>query len=172
MSRRAATAAGRQVFELAPMSSLIRGLTLGLLALPFVVLAAAWAAGTPAPAALVVAPLLLLYAAVWLWWRPTRFVLSEHGLEIVFPARRKQVARAELGAGRIVSAAAFRAEFGFAVRIGVGGLWGGFGWLWTRRRGMVEFYVSRTDGLLLLERRGGRPLLITPVRPEALAAAL
>jgi hypothetical protein len=31
------------------------------------------------------------------------------------------------------------------LRIGVGGLWGVFGWLWTRR-GLVEVYVSRTDG--------------------------
>jgi hypothetical protein len=57
-------------------------------------------------------------------------------------------------------------------RIGVGGLWGGFGWLWTTRRGLVEFYVSRADGMVLIERRGARPLLITPADPEKLLRAL
>ena len=60
----------------------------------------------------------------------------------------------------------------FAGRIGVGGLWGGFGWLWTRGRGMVEFYVSRTDGLVIVERRGGRALLFTPQDPEEFVDAL
>jgi hypothetical protein len=66
----------------------------------------------------------------------------------------------------------FRDEHGWAMRIGAGGLWGGFGWLWTSRRGLVEFYVSRLDGYVLLERRTGRPLLFTPVEPERVASAL
>lgn len=47
------------------------------------------------------------------------------------------------------------------MRIGIGGLWGGFGWLWPGR-GLVNFYVSRSDGLVLIERMSARPLLITP----------
>jgi len=52
------------------------------------------------------------------------------------------------------------------------GLWGGFGWLWTRKRGVVQIYVSRDDGLVGIERVGGRPWLITPEHPEAFVRAL
>ena len=62
-------------------------------------------------------------------------------------------------------------ELGKTMRIGVGGLWGGFGWLWTRR-GLVNFYVSRSDGLVLIERRTARPILITPEKPEMMLQAL
>lgn len=53
------------------------------------------------------------------------------------------------------------------MRIGAGGLWGGFGWLWTSRKGMVEFYVSRTDGFVLITRPNHLDILITPSTPEA-----
>jgi hypothetical protein len=56
--------------------------------------------------------------------------------------------------------------------VGAGGLWGGFGWLWTERRGIAQMYVSRTEGLVWIERRGGRPWLITPEEPEAFVRAL
>jgi hypothetical protein len=52
------------------------------------------------------------------------------------------------------------------MRIGVGGLWGGFGWLWTAKKGFLEFYISRAEGLILIELRQGNPLLITPENPE------
>lgn len=56
------------------------------------------------------------------------------------------------------------------MRVGVGGLWGGFGWLWTQRQGALEFYISRSTGLVLLERPAGRSLLITPDRPAEFVA--
>lgn len=52
------------------------------------------------------------------------------------------------------------------------GLWGGFGWLGMSRRGFVDVYVSRTNGIVLVERRTGRDLLITPERPGEFVAAL
>jgi hypothetical protein len=73
---------------------------------------------------------------------------------------------------RVLSGREFRDRVGFAMRIGAGGLWGGFGWLWTSRRGIVEFYVSRLDGYVLLERCSGRPLLFTPADPEGMVEAL
>jgi hypothetical protein len=33
-------------------------------------------------------------------------------------------------------------------------------------------YVSRTDGLVWIERAGGRPWLVTPEEPEAFVRAL
>jgi hypothetical protein len=58
------------------------------------------------------------------------------------------------------------------MRIGAGGLWGGFGWLWTKRKGMVQMHVSRTDGFVWIERKADRPWLITPENPEAFVRAL
>jgi hypothetical protein len=163
---------GRRIFELAPMNVLIRGLTVFLLALP-AVLALAGAASTRQRPLLPVAGLMaLVYVAVWLWWRPTRFEVSDEALDIVFPARRKSTPRGAILSARPFTVQSMRSELGFPLRIGVGGLWGGFGWLWTTRRGLVEFYVSRTDGMAFIERRGAYPLLITPADPEELLRAL
>ena len=43
--------------------------------------------------------------------------------------------------------------------------WGGFGYLLTRQ-GKMDMYISRTDPLVVVRLRGGRPLLITPERPS------
>lgn len=154
------------------MSVLIRGLTVFLLALPATLALAGVASGQPLPLLPVAALLALTYVAVWLWWRPTRFEVSEDAFDIVFPARRKSTARSAIVGARPFTVRSVRGELGFPVRIGVGGLWGGFGWLWTTRRGLVEFYVSCTDGMVFIERRGARPLLITPADPEGLLRAL
>jgi hypothetical protein len=158
-------------FPLAPMSGFIRALTVAVLAIPAVFLGFGLLRGNvPALAlALAVAALCL---GVWLWSRPTEFVVSPRGLTLRWPLRALEVSRSEIEGARLMDASAVRAELGLALRIGVGGLFGGFGWLWTRRRGLVDFYISRTDGFVLIERRRGRPLLITPERPGALVAAL
>jgi hypothetical protein len=57
------------------------------------------------------------------------------------------------------------------MRVGVGGLWGGFGWLYTSK-GLLGLYVSRTDRLVLVRLRTGRPLLVTPEGDERFVAAL
>ena len=63
-------------------------------------------------------------------------------------------------------------EVGRSMRVGAGGLGGGFGWLWTQKRGVVRMYISRTDGLVWIERRSDRPWLITPERPDNFVRAL
>ena len=60
----------------------------------------------------------------------------------------------------------FKARFGLSARIGAGGLWGGFGWLWTSKGGILDFFISRTDDFVLVERREQRPLLVTPSEPD------
>jgi hypothetical protein len=57
------------------------------------------------------------------------------------------------------------------MRLGTGGLWGAFGWLYTRK-GLVDLHVSRTDRFVLVRRRAGRPLLRTPEHGEGFVAAL
>ena len=79
-------------FLLAQMSRFILILTLGLLSLPAVFLAASVFGG----AALRIPGLLLvaLYAWVWLRFRPTRFVIHPGDIEVIWPL--KQIGRAHV----------------------------------------------------------------------------
>jgi hypothetical protein len=151
-------------FYLAPMSTTIRILTGVLLALPFIVVLTAGAETGTFVALWIVA---LLYVGVWLLMRPGAFELGPDGLSLLFPARRKEISRRNLAGARVMDKAGFEAEFGWGVRVGSGGLWGGFGWLWTKKQEKwVEFYVSRTDRFALVELRRGMPLLLTPGDPD------
>jgi hypothetical protein len=156
------------------MSGLVLGLTVALLAIPALFVGIGLAGATPAGPALGALGLLLaaLYAGVWLFWRPTAFELGPRSLGVVFPLRRREISRDDIVGATLLERRALCARYGLSLRVGVGGLWGGFGWLWTRRRGLVGMYVSRADGVVLVERRRGRDLLITPERPAEFAAAL
>jgi len=147
------------------MSPLIQGLTIGLLLLPLVFAIAAWVT-QQAGLAGVALFLGVLYAGVWFGCRPTYFQVTDRDLTIVFPVWQRSVPIVTVTAVRQIGPTEFRQRFGSALRVGVGGLWGGFGWLWTSRGGWVEFYVSRTDHLVLIERSGHLPLLITPRSPQ------
>lgn len=158
------------------MSGLILGLTVILLAIPVVFIALSllvpWPGGAESLLGIIGVLLVVLYAAVWLLWRPTAFEIDPRHLALVFPLRRREIPRDDVVATTALELGVFRQRYGSALRVGVGGLWGGFGWPWTSRRGFVEMYVSRTDGIVLIERRTGRDLLITPERPGELVAAL
>ena len=157
-------------FRLAPMSPLVRALTLLLLALPFAFLVGPLL-GRPLfalPALFLVA----IYAWVWLRFRPRRFVVRRQGLEVIWPLKRRDIPREEISGVRVIDRPALKKEIGWGMRVGAGGLWGGFGWLWTKRRGIVQMYVSRTDRFVWIERAGGRPWLITPDEPESFVRAL
>ena len=161
-----------QSFRLAPMSRSIRVLTLALLPLPLVLLAAAPFCGagpTLTGAALFVG---LIWAGVWTWFRPTRFELSSASLRIVWPIRRRDIELSSVERVEIVSARDLRAEFGFLARVGAGGLWGGFGMLWSSKGRHIDFYISRLGPMVLIHRRTGHPLLITPEQPERFVDAL
>jgi hypothetical protein len=160
-------------FALAPVSSDVRVLTRIALAVPLpLVLGVALTRG-PVRDALFAATVLvvLLYAAVWLFWRPTRFEVDRAGLRILWPLRVRSIPGHEIVDAAPLSRETFRREFGWALRVGAGGLWGGFGWLYTPK-GWVGLYVSRTDRFVLLRLRTQRPLLVTPDDAERFAAAL
>ncbi len=152
------------------MSPLILILTLGLLALPVVFLASAVFGKRLllAPALLIVA----IYCWVWFRFRPTLFVVRPNVLEVVWPLKRRQIRRDDISGVRLIERRELKREVGWCMRVGAGGLWGGFGWLWTQRRGIVQMYVSRTDGFVWIERVSDRPWLITPEQPEAFVRAL
>jgi hypothetical protein len=158
----------RRSFPIAPMAPVFIGLTaLVLLIAPAFVLFGVLA-GAPAGNTLVLAgsSVALLSVGVWLWSRPSRFDVFPLGITIVWPLRHRTLLRGSVSEVRLVPRTALREELGFAVRVGVGGLFGTFGLLWTSRKGWTSVYITRADGFVLLVTRAGRPLLITPADPE------
>ncbi len=157
-------------FRLAPMSPVILIVTLVLLTLPvgFFVAALAGARFHAAPCFIVTA----IYVWIWLRFRPTRFVVHERSLEVVWPLKRREIPRCSISEVRLLNRDALRKEIGWGMRVGAGGLWGGFGWLWTKHRGIVQMYISRTDGFVWIDRKDGRPWLITPEQPDSFVRAL
>jgi hypothetical protein len=159
-----------QAFPLAPMSGCIRTLSAALCLLPVGFVASSLLWGAPP---LGVGPLLAaLYVWVWLWMRPGGFVVQPYAIEVNWPLRRRRIARSGIHEVRLIERAALLEITGKCMRVGVGGLWGGFGWLWTQHRGIVQMYISRSDGLVWIERGAERPWLITPESPEAFVRAL
>ena len=159
-----------KAFPLAPMSPFIRGLTLFLLALP----AAFVGSALIGPSVLFWPGIVLtaLYGWVWLRFRPTRFVVGSEAIEVHWPLKQRRIARSSIQSARRVNNAELREMVGAGMRVGVGGLWGGFGWLWTTHRGIAQMYVSRTDGYVWIERGKERPWLITPQDPDEFMRAL
>jgi len=157
-------------FRLAPMSPVILGLTVFLLFLPLAFLAAAavWTPLLAMPALFMLA----IYLWIWLRYRPTAFVVHEHTLEVAWPLKRREIPREDIAAVRIVDRERLRREVGRGMRVGAGGLFGGFGYLWTTDRGLVRMYVSRTDRFVWIERKSDRPWLITPDRPDLFVRTL
>ena len=158
------------IFRLAPMSPPILVLTVVLLALPlaFLALAALWTRLLLGPAVFI----LVIYAWIWLRYRPTAFVVHPRTLEVTWPLRRREIPRDDIQAVRLIDRQTLRREAGWGMRVGAGGLFGAFGYLWTTKRGLVRMFVSRTDHLVWIERRSERPWLITPDQPDAFVRAL
>ncbi|HBI13948.1 MAG TPA: hypothetical protein DDY20_00215 [Desulfobulbaceae bacterium] len=164
------TARGSQAFPLSGMSRDIRILTMICLAIPV-----GMAMGAFLGVRALILPAILcvpIYGWVWLLFRPSMFVIHPDVIEIIWPLKRRTIARGSIVAARLLSAKELKRELGWCLRVGAGGLWGGFGWLWTQRRGIVQMYLSRTDNLVWLERGSERPWLISPDRPEEFIRAL
>jgi hypothetical protein len=154
-------------FHLAPMQPWLRVLTYALFVLPAALLLGARASPPPASLVLLGASVfvLLSYASVWLVWRPTCFEVGSDGLRIVWPTRSRLVPGHTIEDARVLSGPDFRREYGWGMRVGAGGLWGGFGLLRTRTA-TFSMWISRTDELVLVRLRGARPLLVTPEAPR------
>jgi hypothetical protein len=115
--------------------------------------------------------MLAIWLWIWFWFRPTRFELSEAGLRLVWPTRNDLVHLRDIESVESLLPKAFKARYGRGMRIGAGGLWGGFGWCWTPKV-MFRLYLSRLDRYIIVHTRRGRPLLITPARPDEFIAQL
>jgi len=162
-----------EYFPIAPMSGDLRASTAVLLVLPVALVGIAFLAGGAAHAGLLTAAAILpaTYLVTWLGLRPSRFELSTATLRIVWPVRATETLVIDIASVRLLARSEFCAEYGQGMRIGAGGLWGGFGLLLTRK-GLLSMYVTRTDRYVLVERSGTRPLLITPADPERFVAAV
>ena len=152
------------------MCGMIRIITLGLLALPVLFVLSAVFGRAP-----LIEPsifLMAIYCWVWVRFRPTQFVVHPEVLEVIWPLKRRRISRASIADVRLVNRRDLRLQLGWGMRVGDGGLWGGFGWLWTQRRGIVQMYISRFNDLVWIERTAGRPWLISPERPQEFVRAL
>ena len=160
-------------FRLAPMTRDVRVLTGVALATPLGLLCAASLSSPPARGVLLaaVACVALLYAGVWLAWRPTSFEIDGEALRIVWPVRVRAIARRSIGDARALTGKELRERYGLGLRIGVGGLWGGFGLLKTRAT-TFSMWISRTDRLVVVDVANARPLLVTPEDPERFVQTL
>ncbi len=162
------------VFPMAPMSPLIRGLTVFTLALPLLFLGLALA--TPRPIDLLLgavgAFLVAIYAFVFFWLRPRHVELTDDALVIVYPTRERAIPYTSIRGATHYTRGAFRDRFGRGMRIGAGGLWGGFGRYRTQRGGTLDLVVSREDWMVVIERAGAPSLMLTPDRPRAFVEGL
>jgi hypothetical protein len=157
-------------FRLARMSPLVLTLTLLLLALP-----PAFLVGALFGIHLLAAPAVFLtaiYAWVWLRFRPSQLTVHGTGLQVIWPLKCRDIPREGIASARVVNRQELKREIGWGMRVGAGGLWSGFGWLWTKRQGLVQMYVTRTDRFVWIERADGRPWLVTPEQPEEFVRAL
>jgi hypothetical protein len=160
-------------FRLAPMSTPMAVMTWALLLPPVGLVVAGLSGPGGSPLALVGLVVALGYAFTWLYMRPRAFVVGDDGLDVVWPLRRRHIPREDVTGASAVRPADLRAEFGTLLRVGVGGLWGGFGLAWSSQGKHLSLYVSRhADGFVLVRCRRSRSLLITPERPAAFVAAL
>jgi hypothetical protein len=105
--------------------------------------------------------ILLMYVAILAYARPLRFELSDAGLCIVWPIRRLQIPWAEIEAVELVDRESFRSRYGYGMRVGSGGLFGAFGWLYASGR-RFHLYISRIDTWVLVHMRQGESWILTP----------
>lgn len=162
-----------QTFRLAPMTTDLRIMTIVVLLVP-----AALAVGVLnafGPVRLVLLGVLgfvsLIYLSVWFWWRPSRFELTPQSLTLVWPLRSRTIPVNQIREVSLLGRDDFRREYRYGLRVGAGGLWGGFGLLVTAK-GTLAMYISRTDAFVMLQLAGDRPLMITPEQPEHFVEAL
>ena len=157
-------------FRLAPMSPLIQALTLLFLVAPSALLIGALIGKHS-----LLPPAVWLFAIdawVWLRFRPSAFLINAKTLEVIWPLKRRDISRDGITSARVVNRQELKREIGWGMRVGAGPIWGGFGWLWTTRRGVVQMYISRTDDFVWIERADGRPWLLTTEEPENFVGAL
>lgn len=162
------------VFPVARMSPVILGLTLLLLPLPALFLwIGCFGRGPQGPVMLGTGVFIAaIYGWIWALMRPARYELGPSELVLASPLRRIRIPRHDLAGAQIYDLPGFRAEFGNMIRVGAGGLFGTFGWLWNRKSGRMDCYVTNLGPWVVVRRRTGRAIILSPADPESFAAAI
>jgi hypothetical protein len=161
-------------FEMAPMSHVIRLVTGLLMVLPVAVVMGGVAGGGQVMGYSlgVAGAIVAIYAFVYLRMRPSRFEVEGSELRIVFPLRTLSIDLDDVVRAGPITFEIFKQRYPRPIRMGAGGLFGGFGMLMTQN-GRVQFYVSRDEPLVLLEFESGRmPVLISPSNPDEFLATI
>jgi Bacterial PH domain len=108
---------------------------------------------------------LVVLGALCLAFRPTGFVLDEHGLEVRRAVRRRRIP-APLSAERVALSALVGARL-----LGSGGLFGYLGLFRIAGGGRVAAALTARRSAVLV-RGGGHGMLVSPADPESLLRAL
>jgi len=120
------------------------------------------------------APPLTIVGCVVVYWllhgflRPDGFGITPAGLRIGWRYRRGEFGRDEIVSVRLIPDEEV-GRLGLPVNLGILGF---FGRTRSSRLGPVEVYITRRDGMVLIDRRNDRPLLISPERPETFVEML
>lgn len=120
----------------------------------------------------VIASFVVLCAVIWLYLRPSSYEVDEGGVTIRWHLRRLVVPRSQISSVSTIDREVLRRDFGWSARVGVGGVFGTFGLLWTSKRGWMSAYATTTASWVLIERRNERPILISPELPDEFVRAV
>lgn len=154
-----------KIFPLARMDTVLYRMTAAFIAVPILLVVVALALGLTV--LLVVAGFIgAILLLVWCWFRPTCFELRPGSVRIVWPARSAEFSLDNIDRVERYTKDRFLAEFGRGMRIGAGGVWGGFGLLRTKKGETLRFYISRIDEYVILRMKAGYDLMITPEQPD------
>lgn len=166
--------AAPSMFPIAPMTGAIRIVTWLMFPLPVLFGALGFflrASASAVPFYFASVLTVAIWLVVLLVMRPTRFEVNPRSLNLVFPLRKKEIPRADIASATLVNWRQFCALYPRPIRVGVGGLWGGFGYLRTRN-GRVDMFISTGINMVLVERHSAPPLLISPANPSKFVASL
>lgn len=150
-------------YKLAPMDQYMKRMTNFCLLIPVFF----FLVGPLLPYLLICAFLIVfIYSVIWFRMRPKSFVIDDENLTIEWPVGKKSWKRSEISSVEYMPREKFKETYGFGIRVGAGGLWGGFGRYQTTDT-TFRMFVSRIDGFVIVNFREGRPLMITPENPES-----
>lgn len=100
---------------------------------------------------------------------PRRYVVCAGDLVIVRLISRISIARANIVEARRIDLK----DLGFTIRTaGSGGLFGVFGYFWSRNIGNFHAYATRQNNYVLVRLGSGMPIVLSPDDPDGLVAAL
>ena len=101
-------------------------------------------------------------------YRPRRMEISPLGLLLVWPMRSTLIRPEDIKSIDFAGPG----KTGRVCRVlGMGGLFGTFGLCRCRQYGLINAYLARRDGRVIIVLNTGRPLLVTPDRAEQFLVA-